>query len=43
MVGRVSPDEILQAGVQVLQACIIERGMGGVAIDLGKLDSTSLS
>ena len=43
MVGRVSPTEILQAGVQLLQACIIERGMGGLAIDLGELDSTDLS
>lgn len=36
VVGHASSTEIGQAAHTMLQACVIERGMGGLAFNLGK-------
>ena len=36
VVGHASATQVTQAGGQLLQTCVIERGVGGLAYDLGK-------
>lgn len=37
VIGHASATEIFRAGAQILQTCVIERGMGGLAYDIGEL------
>ena len=36
VLGHASPSDVARAGAQVLQTCVIERGMGGVAMRIGE-------
>ena len=36
VVGHAAPKEVVGAAAQLLQHCVVERGMGGLAYDIGK-------